>query len=483
MARINTNIAAVTAQRHLARATADMNRTLTRLSSGLRITRGADDPAGLIVSESLRAEIASIGQAISNTQRASNVIATAEGSLAEVAALLVNIKELTVEAANTGALSIAEIRANQLQVDSAIDSITRIANATTFAGLHLLNGNLSYNTSAVDSSNITALGIYSAQLGSQNYLSVKISGILSAQRGYLEFAGSSIGNAITLEIATNRGIEVFNFVSGFQDSSIMSAINAVTETIGVVASTRLSTDGGSSAGVTMRSVDYGSNAYISVRVLPTSNGTFTTYDADQTTAKQRDTGRDVQATINGANTVGSGQKLTYNSNSLDLSVTLVAQFGAGSSTQFYITGGGAMFQVGPHINTSEQVSLGIESMAASNLGSINAGGFLNEISTGGASSLVSGNTLSAATIIEAAITQVSELRGRLGAFERNTLDSNMNSLRVSLENVTAAESFIRDADFAAETAALTRAQILVSAGTSVLAMANAAPQAVLTLLQ
>lgn len=142
-----------------------------------------------------------------------------------------------------------------------------------------------------------------------------------------------------------------------------------------------------------------------------------------------------------------------------------------------------MFQVGPHINTSEQVSLGIESMAASNLGSINAGGFLNEISTGGASSLVSGNTLSAATIIEAAITQVSELRGRLGAFERNTLDSNMNSLRVSLENVTAAESFIRDADFAAETAALTRAQILVSAGTSVLAMANAAPQAVLTLLQ
>lgn len=483
MARINTNIAAVTAQRHLSRATEDMNQTLTRLSSGLRITRGADDPAGLIVSESLRAEMASISQAISNTQRASNVIATAEGSLSEVAALLVNIKELAVEAANSGALSVAEIRANQLQVDSAIDSITRIANATTFAGLHLLNGNLSYNTSAVATSAITALGIYSAQLGTQSYLSVKISGILSAQRGYLEFAASSIGNSITIEIASNRGVEVFNFVSGFQDSSMMSAINAVTETIGVVASTRLSTDAASSAGVSIRSVDYGSDAYVSVRVLPTSTGTFTTYDADQTTAKRRDTGRDVQATINGANTVGTGQKLTYNSNSLDLSVTLDTQFGAGNTSQFYITGGGAMFQVGPHINTSEQVGLGIGSMTASNLGSISAGGFLNEVSTGGASSLVSGNLLSASTIIEEAITQVSELRGRLGAFERNTLDTNMNSLRITLENVTAAESSIRDADFAAETAALTRAQILVSAGTSVLAMANAAPQAILSLLQ
>ena len=81
MARINTNIAAVTAQRHLGRASADMNQTLVRLSSGLRITRGADDPAGLIVSENLRAEIASIDQAINNTPRPSNDIATAEVSL------------------------------------------------------------------------------------------------------------------------------------------------------------------------------------------------------------------------------------------------------------------------------------------------------------------------------------------------------------------------------------------------------------------
>ena len=121
-------------------------------------------------------------------------------------------------------------------------------------------------------------------------------------------------------------------------------------------------------------------------------------------------------------------------------------------------------------------------LSTSRLGSVE-NGFLNEIVTGGSKSLVAGQTLGAANIIEEAIQQIAVLRGRLGAFERNTLDTNANALRISLENVTAAESSIRDADFAAETAALTRSQILVNAGTSVLALANQSPQSVLALLQ
>jgi flagellin len=126
--------------------------------------------------------------------------------------------------------------------------------------------------------------------------------------------------------------------------------------------------------------------------------------------------------------------------------------------------------------------VGIQSVAASKLGDDEVG-FLNDIVTGGSATLVSGNTRSASQITERAIRQVAVLRGRLGAFERNILETNINSLSVALENVTAAESKIRDADFAAETAALTRAQILISAGTSVLATANATPQSVLSLLQ
>src|SRR2546425_5277169 len=123
MARINTNVASLTAQRGLAQSQKTLNQTLQRLSSGLRINRGADDPAGLIASEGLRSEIAGINQAIDNSSRASNVIATAEGSLGEVANLLLNVKSLVVQAANSGALSQEEIEANQLQVDSAIESI------------------------------------------------------------------------------------------------------------------------------------------------------------------------------------------------------------------------------------------------------------------------------------------------------------------------------------------------------------------------
>src|SRR5687767_15191139 len=149
MARINTNVSSLTAQRGLARSNKALNQTLERLSSGLKINRGADDPAGLIASETLRSEISGVHQAIDNSSRASNVIATAEGALGEVASLLLNIKDLIVEAANSGALSPEEIAANQLQVDSAVESITRISNTTTFAGLKLLNGSLGYVTSGV----------------------------------------------------------------------------------------------------------------------------------------------------------------------------------------------------------------------------------------------------------------------------------------------------------------------------------------------
>src|SRR5918992_5509546 len=157
MARINTNVASLTAQRGLSKTQKQLSSTLQRLSSGLRINRGADDPAGLIASEGLRSEISGISQAIDNSSRASNVISTAEGALGEVAALLLNIKSLVVQAANSGAMSREEIEANQLQVDSAVQSITRISNTTTFAGLHLLNGSLDYITSGIDTNALEAV--------------------------------------------------------------------------------------------------------------------------------------------------------------------------------------------------------------------------------------------------------------------------------------------------------------------------------------
>ncbi len=480
MTRINTNIASLTARTHLGRATNDLNSTLQRLSSGLRITRGADDPAGLIVSEKLRSEISSISEAIGNSERASNVIATAEGALAEVAALLINIKELTVQAANSGGMSREEIEANQLQVDSAIDSITRIANSTTFAGLNLLNGNMSYITSGVATSAVRGLDIYSSMLGDQNYMTVEINGVSAAERGALYYRTSQIGSAITLEIASSKGVEVIPFAQSASVSTILEAINARTDALGVSAS-YISGAGSEEQGIIIRSVDYGSDAFVSVQTLPSSYGTFTTRNAGGT-ATQRDYGTDVVATVNGAAIAGVGERITLKSSILDMRVKLNSAFGSGDSTTFYITGGGAMFQLGPHIDSSEQVNVGIQSIVASRLGSAE-NGYLSEVRTGGSASLVGNNSSTAAKIIEEAIVQISVLRGRLGAFERNTVDTNINSLRITLENVTSAESMIRDADFAEESANMTRSQILVSAGTSVLAMANQTPQSVLALLQ
>jgi flagellin len=474
MARINTNVSSLTAQRGLAKSQKALGDTLRRLSSGLRINRGADDPAGLIASEGLRSEMSGIDQAIDNSSRASNVIATAEGALGEVASLLLNVKSLVVEAANSGALSPDEIAANQLQVDSAVESITRISNTTTFAGLHLLNGSLDYITSGVNTADITALDVAQANFGTADMIPVDINVITSARTAELQFTASAVANSVTLEISGTEGVEVLTFTSGTTASAMAFAVNRISDATGVQAALRNSATPAS--GVVFQSTGYGSRNFVSVHA---QSGTFATQDAAGTLTG-RSVGRDAVATVNGALTVGDGLNVKLNTTTLDLNLTLSDAFGAGA-TSFAITGGGSLFQLGPQVTSNQQVNIGIKSVAASKLGD-NDVGFLNDLVTGGRSTLVGGEAGAASRIIEKAIKQVAVLRGRLGAFEKNTLETNINSLSVALENVTASESSIRDADFAAETAALTRAQILTQAGTSVLATANTMPQSVLQLL-
>ena len=476
MARINTNVASLQAQRGLAKTGRALDSTLQRLSSGLRINRGADDPAGLIASETLRSEISGIHQAIDNSQRASNVIATAEGALGEVASLLLNIKDLIVEAANSGALSPDEIAANQLQVDSAVESITRISNTTTFAGLRLLDGSLDYLTSGVSVGDVKALNISQANFGSADFIPVEVNVITSARTAELDFRSSAVAGSVTLEIAGNEGVDVLTFLSGTSVSAIAFAVNRITDTTGVTAELR-DAGGNVTSGLTFQSSGFGSRSFVSVRAQA---GAFATEDTAGTQTS-RSVGRDTVATINGSLTVGDGLTMKLNTTALDLELTLDETFGQGQ-TEFAITGGGSLFQLGPQVNANQQVNIGIQSVAASKLGN-NEVGFLNDIVTGGRATLVGGNAAEASKIIEKVIRQVAVVRGRLGAFEKNTLDTNINSLSVTLENVTASESSIRDADFARETAELTRNQILNQAGTSVLATANSQPQTVLSLLQ
>src|SRR5688500_458369 len=141
MSRINTNVSSLIAQRVLRKNNNMLNTSMQRLSTGLKINSGADNPAGLIASENLRAEKVGITTAIDNAERASNIIGTAEGGLNEVSSLLTELQGLIGQSANTGGLSAEEQSANQLQVDSILSTINRISQSTAFQGKKLLNGN------------------------------------------------------------------------------------------------------------------------------------------------------------------------------------------------------------------------------------------------------------------------------------------------------------------------------------------------------
>jgi flagellin len=472
MGRINTNISALQTFHTLQRNNNELTSRLQRLSTGLKINAGKDAPAGLIASETLRSEINGINQAIDNSQRANNVVNTAEGALSEVSSLLLELQGLTIQAANTGALSKEEIAANQLQADAIINSVNRISNTTQFGGVKLLNGTLDYTNSNVDATKLDIVTVNAAKLPDNGSIAISVEVTASAQLGTVTFAASGINAApATIEIAGNLGTEQISFAASAHNSAVAVAINQLKDSTGVSASV---VPGGS---LKLTSTQYGSRQFVSVTTI---SGTFTTNTG-------KDFGTDAAVNINGAQAEVDGLVATARTGDLDVQLTLDSAFAnttgsAAASTNFQITSGGAKFQLGSEVQRQGQVQIGIGSVAATKLGN-NIVGYLSALQSGGTNSLVGGDTGGAQKILSAAIKQVATLRGRLGALQKNVIDTNVNSLSVALENVTASESAIRDADFAEETAKLTRAQILVQANTSVLAQANSTPQNVLRLLQ
>ncbi|MEM8834730.1 MAG: flagellin [Planctomycetota bacterium] len=519
MARINSNIPSLVAAKNLATANADLEVRLTRLATGLRINRGGDDPAGLIISERLRSELSGIEQGIRNSERASNVIATAEGALTEVSNLLNDLRALVVEAANTGAFSPDEIEANQLQIDSAIDSITRIANSASFGGLKLLNGSLGYTTSGIDTSNLVKTKVFGVDFGDRDSVNVDVETVTSAQQAnvFIQTDFSNINGAwtdgvlpstVTIEIAGPLGAQELTFLSGTDTQDIISGINNLASVTGVRAEFNNADGGGdATSGVRLFSVEYGTESIVTVEERtntsavslfiqpPGATTNFvdftdgTTFDEGRT-----DRGQDVAVVVNGNLATGRGLEVSSRVPTLDVQFLLDETFATnvtGTPESFVITGGGSKFQLGPSVNAQQQVNIGLDSISATRIGGsfVTLGDgvtqelqFLSSIKSGGANALKDGNLANASEIIETAIEEIASLRGRLGAFEANVLDTNIRSLQAGVENITSAESVIRDADFATETAELTRSQVLSQAATSALATANANASSVLSLL-
>ena len=478
MSTINTNVTSLIAQVNLAQNQKAENTSLERLSTGLKINSGADDPAGLIAGENLKAQQAGITAAIGNAQRATNIIGTAEGGLNEVSSLLTQVQSLVSQTANSGGLSTSEINANQLQVDSILSTINRISGATTFEGKQLLNGNYAYSTSGAVASAFTAIQVNAAHLADNKTLSVVVQVTNSATTGQLVYAATKsasgvgylaggAGGAVTLQIAGNLGTEQLSFAGSSSLGSIATAINGIKDVTGVSAAV-------SGTSLKIDATSYGSANFVTVTAAA---GTFAVVGGTSGKA----TGTDAIVTVNGAAATVAGKDVTYRSNDLDIALTLSAGLNGGKSKTFGITGGGATFELGSTVTETAKASLGIQSVSTGSLGD-NINGFLSSLASGGTNALTGNNLVKAQGVITSAINQVSELRGRLGAFQTYTLGSTINSLNVAFENAASALSSVQDTNFASETANLTRSEILASAATTVLSQANTAPQSVLKLL-
>lgn len=468
MSRINTNVTALVSARIHGRNNKALNNTLEKLSTGFRINRGEDDPAGLIASENLRADLAATRSAMANAQRAQSIVSTAEGALSEISGMLVRLQELVGLAGNTGGMTDDEIAANQVQVDGIVSSIQRISSETSFQGIRLLNGSMDFQFTN-SATAVQDLVINNARLGSLTALSANVEINTAATIASNTAVTGALGSNQTVEISGRDGAQVFTFANGTSVDNMVTAILAAKEITGVSAAN----DTGS---LKLYSTEYGADEFVKVRVLSGGTG-----QADEFSTGSDD-GTDAVVMVNGQQAAVDGYDVSLRLNNLNIDFQLKKGAADDGSDDGYITitGGGTKFSLSPNVGAAGTETIGIQSVAPQNLGDSRYG-FLNDITAGQSEDLATDPT-TAQRIVGAAIQKIATMRGRLGSFLKDTVNSALNSLQITYENVSAAESQIRDTDFATETAALTRNQILVNASTSVLAMANTAPQSVLSLL-
>jgi flagellin len=307
-----------------------------------------------------------------------------------------------------------------------------------------------------------------------------VSVIASAQTGQLNFKGSSTGlsGSTTVSIAGNVGTVQLSFTSATKSSAVVASVNEFKDSTGVQAT--LSADNKT---VLFTSTGFGASQFVSVS--SSNSSALTTVDKNNVNTGNSK-GRNATLTVNGSAVQSDGLNVNVVTANLQADFTLNANANTvGAAKTFGVTGGGATFSLGAQVNTANLASIGIGNVNTGSIGKYVSNGTvysLSDLGSGKGAAVNNGDTGLAQNIVNKAIQDVSNLRGRLGAFQQNVLGSTIDSLNVALENVSSSRSTIQDTDFATETANLTKNQILVQAATSVLSQANSSPQSVLKLL-
>jgi flagellin-like hook-associated protein FlgL len=417
---VNTNVAALNSYRNLSVTNDQMSKSLERLSSGFRINRAADDAAGLAISEGLRSQIGGMKQAVRNTQDGISVVQTAEGALSTSTSILQRMRDLSVQASNSGSLNDSAKANIQKEVGQLKEELTRISTTTNFNGTKLLDGSYSgvFQVGADSGQSIsvaigsTGKGMDAAGLGVAG-VDVSAVGLYTTASG-----GSAAGTAVTTNATSGAAATlVLN-----QDTA--SGTDSFVNTTSVKAFTELS-----------GTISFGGKTF-----------DLSTVDYSGITDSTGASGALAKLNSSAASALGLASTATpFGATATALTFTTPANIAG------YTDGGGALSSSAADIAKATPV--------------FTAG---------------SGAT-QAIKDIDAALQTVSSLRADLGA-KQNRFEHTINNLNVAVENTTSSESRIRDTDMAQEMTNFTRTQILTQAGTAMLSQANQASQGILRLL-
>jgi flagellin len=449
--RINHNISALNTHRQLSTNSANTNKSIEKLSSGLRINRAGDDAAGLAISEKMRGQIRGLDMASKNGQDGISLIQTAEGALNETHSILQRMRELAVQSAND--TNTASDRGElQKEINQLTAEIDRIGNTTEFNTKKLLNGGASVS-GTVTGANAASISILGGTGDTKVGSLPTITAATVATADTSASTATSFTTSGTLAAASAMTINGVTFSFGTSDTgqNVLDKINDAN--IGVTAAIDSAT-----GKLTLTSATVGSKSDMTV------SGTSGDFAGLETITQG------VDATITGAGAyTADGNTITIQSgNQEGLQLQVNSAFTAGIADVAVTSNGGLNFQIGA--NEGQNMYVSVSDMRATALG-------VNQIDV---TSATSANT--AITTVNSAIEKVSGERSKLGAYQ-NRLEHTINNLNTSSENLTAAESRVRDVDMAKEMMEQTKNNILAQAAQDMLAQANQQPQGVLQLLR
>lgn len=497
---INTNIMSLNAQRNVTNSNNAVATSLQRLSTGLRINSAKDDAAGLGIVDRMTSQIRGLNQAVRNASDAISLSQTAEGAMQESTNILQRMRELAIQSANDSNSSAdrsnLQEEINQLQAE-----LNRIASTTTFNGNNILDGTFAaqkfhVGSNANETISVTIGNISANTMGAYQASSLLNVGAISATTD--TDVNNVVGDTITVAGIASTDVTYANNASA---AEIAAAVNAVKGDTGVTASATTTVDVQYSAGVAvgetvsfeLSTVDGAGTAQGSTLTISHTLTSTTDYSGlrDAINAESPRTG--VSATLN----TDAGVLTLTNDDGHNIFINAVSNgtndddvLEVGPTAAAFVSGATLTNDATTAANTDAVVVGGQVSMSAASAFSVTG-----TVATFAAADLVGSLTSvadvdittqsganNALDVLDQALRFVSDSRAAIGAIQ-NRLDFTISNLTNVAENVTAARSRVQDADFAMETASLTRSQILQQAGIAMLAQANAIPQNVLALLQ